>query len=461
MPFLVFHLIAIICKTLIKFLKEPHNMKNILLLFCFSAYMSAQAQPIGKKADELLQTYTDQDKFSGAVLIGVRDKVVFNKGYGYANRDDRLSVTTETEFRAGSLTKMFTSTLILKLVQERKIKLSDPVSKYVSGFPNGERITLKNLLSHTSGIRGTTPSTAQTLSDMVKGFKADTLAFKPGEKFEYNNFNYFLLSYIAQKVSGISYPSLLKNKILSKAGMNHSGLDFQGRKSTHKALGYVTNPNTERWVETDNKEHVELASGAGALYTTTGDLWKWSQVISKGQLLSKELYHQAFTPVQPGYGLGWIVGEEYGHFKIGHTGSIPGFIADFIMFPKDSVTIIFLSNYQDLNGKQLEQDLIALVFGKPYELPKQKKEITIAEDSLRRYVGIYEQAPGMQMNVLIEDRKLKVIAPGGDKVELTAEAPDKFFLKGPEIEIKFLRENGTIVSMFVNMQGGQTFKKIK
>lgn len=436
-------------------------MKNILLLFCLFVHVSAQAQSIEKKANELLQTYTDQDKFSGAVLIAVRNAVVFNKAYGYANRDARIPATTETEFRAGSLTKMFTSTLILKLVQEHKITLSDPVSKYVAGFPNGEKITLKNLLSHTSGIRGTTPSSAATLAETVEGFKADTLAFKPGEKFEYNNFNYFLLSYIAQKVTDTPYAILLKNQVLAKAGMTQSGLDSQGRKSTHKALGYVTNPNTERWVETDNKERVELASGAGALYTTTGDLWKWAQAVSKEQLLSKELYRQAFTPVQPGYGLGWIVGEQYGHLKIGHTGSIPGFIADFIMLPKDSITIIFLSNYQDLDGKQLEKDLIALVLDKPYELPKKKKEIALAEDSLAIYVGVYEQAANMRMTVLIENGKLKVIAPGGDKVELTAEAPDKFFLKGPEIEIKFLRENGTVVSMFVNMQGGQTFRKIK
>ena len=436
-------------------------MKNILLLFCFAAYVSAQAQPIEKKADELLQTYTQQNKFSGSVLIAVGGRVVFNKGYGYADRDARLPVTTETEFRAGSLTKMFTSSLILKLVQEQKIKFSDPVSKYVPGLAGGEKITIKNLLSHTSGIHGSTPPSAASLTEMVEGFNADTLAYKPGEKFEYNNFNYFLLSYIAEKVTGTPYPVLLKNKVLTPAGMDQSGLDFEGRTSAHKALGYVTNPNTEQWVQTDSKEHVELASGAGALYTTTGDLWKWAQATSKEQLLSKELYRDAFTPVQPGYGLGWIVGEDYGHFKIGHTGSIPGFIADFIMFPKDSITIIFLSNYQDLDGRQLEKDLTALVFGKPYELPKQKKEIVLAEDSLKSYVGIYEQAPNMQMNVLIENGKLKVIAPGGDKVELTAEAPDKFFLKGPEIEIKFLRENGAVVSMFVNMQGGQTFKKIK
>jgi CubicO group peptidase (beta-lactamase class C family) len=436
-------------------------MKYVGLLFCLSAYSTLPAQGIAKKADELLQAYTVQDKFSGAALIAVKGQVVFNKAYGYANRDSGKAATTETEFRAGSLTKMFTSTLVLKLARERKIALSDVVAKYIPGFPDGNKITLKNLLSHTSGIRGTTPSSATTLNDMVKGFKAEPLAFKPGEKFEYNNFNYFLLSYIAQKVTGTPFPVLLEKEVIARVGMSQSGMDYEGRKSPHKASGYVTNPNTQLWVETDSKERVEMASGAGALYTTTGDLGKWSQAVSKHQLLSKEIYDKAFTPVQPGYGLGWITGEEYGHYKIGHTGSIPGFIADFMMFPKDSVTIIFLSNYQDLKGRQLEKDLVSLVFGLPYELPKQKKEIIIPEDSLKTYTGVYEQAPGIQMNVFIEDGKLKVIAPGGDKVELTAEAPDKFYLKGPDIEITFLKENGNIVSMFVNMQGGQSFKKIR
>ena len=109
-------------------------MKNVLLVVCLSAYVAVQAQNIEKKADERLQAYSRQNKFSGAVLIGVRGDVVFNKAYGYANRDLEIPATTETEFRAGSLTKMFTSTLILKLVQEGKIALLDPVSKYIPGF---------------------------------------------------------------------------------------------------------------------------------------------------------------------------------------------------------------------------------------------------------------------------------------------------------------------------------------
>lgn len=114
-------------------------MKNILLFFCMLLYVPIKSQSIPKLADELLQAYTAQNKFSRSVLIALKDQVVFNKGYGYADREGKLPVSTQTQFRAGSLTKMFTSTLILKLVQQRKLALSDLVSKYVPGFPNGEK----------------------------------------------------------------------------------------------------------------------------------------------------------------------------------------------------------------------------------------------------------------------------------------------------------------------------------
>ena len=96
-------------------------------------------------------------------------------------------------------------------------------------------------------------------------------------------------------------------------------MDSTDRKSTKKALGYVSNPATEQWEVADSKDRVELASGAGALFTTTGDLWKWAQAVNNEQLLSKELYRNAFTPVQAGYGLGWILGDHNGHPKLGHT----------------------------------------------------------------------------------------------------------------------------------------------
>ncbi|WP_423149354.1 serine hydrolase [Rubrolithibacter danxiaensis] len=434
-------------------------MKKIILLIILLPFLS-NAQTIQQKADELLTAYTTQHKFSGDVLIAEKGEIVFRKAYGYADIENKKPNTLETEFRAGSLTKMFTSTVILQLVEQSKIALTDPVSKYIPDFTNGDKITIKNLLSHTSGIKGSISPGATNLKELISGFKSEPLAFTPGERFEYNNFNYMLLSYIAQKVTGVEYTKLLKDRIFNKIGMTHSGLDFEQRKSENKAIGYLTNPETTLWEKAQSQNDVALATGAGALYTTVGDLYKWSEAISKHTLLKESTYQLAFTPVQADYGLGWIVSNKLGHPKIGHTGSIEGFIADFIKFPKEDITIIYLSNFRDLDGKQLEDNLTALVFNQPYKIPVQKKEISLSKEILERYAGTYQLNENVKMVVTVENGKLWVLAPGGDKVELTAEAINKFYLKGPETEIKFMEEDGKIKSMFIDMQGGQKFTKL-
>ena len=175
------------------------------------------AQTIAQKADDLLRAYTDQQKFSGNVLIAKGDTILFEKAYGYADKSSGQLNTIETEFRVGSLTKMFTSAVILQFADEGKISLADPVSKYVTDFSNGDKIKLIHLLSHTSGIKGSTGSPAPTsLEESISRFKVQPMSFEPGSKFEYNNFNYILLSFIAQKVSGTSLSDLFTNRLLQK-----------------------------------------------------------------------------------------------------------------------------------------------------------------------------------------------------------------------------------------------------
>ena len=173
-----------------------------------------------KRQNALLKAYTEQQKFSGNVLIAKGGNIIFEKAYGYADKSSGKLNTTETEFRVGSLTKMFTSAVILQLVEEGNLSLTDPVSKYVKDFTHGNEIKLINLLSHTSGIKGSTGSPApSTLEESVARFQVQSLSFTPGSRFEYNNFNYILLSYIAQKVSGTSFPELLEKKLLHKSNM--------------------------------------------------------------------------------------------------------------------------------------------------------------------------------------------------------------------------------------------------
>ena len=420
------------------------------------------AQTIAQKADDLLRAYTDQQKFSGNVLIAKGDTILFEKAYGYADKSSGQLNTIETEFRVGSLTKMFTSAVILQFADEGKISLADPVSKYVTDFSNGDKIKLIHLLSHTSGIKGSTGSPAPTsLEESISRFKVQPLSFEPGSKFEYNNFNYILLSFIAQKVSGTSLSDLFTNRLLQKTTMQHTGLDYKARQSDKKALGYITNPETANW-QVANDGNVALASGAGALYSTTRDLYKWSMAISKRLVLNDSSVTMALTPVHNNYGLGWMNSQSKGRKYVGHTGSIPGFIANFMKFPAEDVTIILLSNYQDVNARKLSEDLVAVVFNESYELPVRKQAFAITSEALKKYVGEYRLANGFSITISVEENKLYALAQGdAQKIELTPESDTKFFLKGPETEIEFLRESEVVKYMFVNMQGGQKFEKVK
>jgi CubicO group peptidase (beta-lactamase class C family) len=433
-------------------------MKLLLICLLLSPIL-LHAQNIPGNADKLLSAYADQHKFSGNVLIAEKGKIVFEKSYGYADIGTKSPNSPTTEFRAGSLTKMFTSTIILQLADQKLLSLTDPVSKYVPSLKCGNGVQIAHLLSHSSGISGATTGEPKSLQESVSLFRCDSLKFQPGSQFDYNNFNYILLSYIAEKASGKPLNSLFKS-LLSQAGMLNSGLDSKDRPSSSKARGYITNPTTAEWEHVEDPK-VSIASGAGALYTTSHDLLKWSEFITTSKNLPKDLVELAWAPVQNNYGLGWMTMKQFGTTQKGHTGSIPGFIASFMIFPKEEVTIILLSNYQDTDGRKLNQDLAAVALGKEFQIPVQKKEITLSSDVLDRYTGTYKLPNGFTITVTSEGSQLFAQAQGDPmKVELSAEGENKFYLKGPETAIEFLSENGEVKYMFVDMQGGQKLTKV-
>jgi CubicO group peptidase (beta-lactamase class C family) len=243
--------------------------------------------------------------------------------------------------------------------------------------------------------------------------------------------------------------------------MTHSGLDTKSRTSATRAHGYTTNPATAEWTEA-SEGNVALAAGAGALYSTLGDLYKWSEAISKHSVLPDSLIKLALKPIQNNYGMGWMTTDAFGRKQIGHTGSIPGFIANFMKFPDQDITIILLSNYEDVDGRQLSKDLAAVTFGEAYNLPVVKKEVKLSDDVLNRYVGEYTLPNGFSIAVSNESNKLFALAQGDQqKVELTPESETKFFLKGPDTSIEFIEEGGIVKYMFVDLQGGQKLTKVQ
>jgi CubicO group peptidase (beta-lactamase class C family) len=236
-----------------RFLGPPILPLLITVAWLLAAHSPVLAQDSAAKIDELMKVYNSYRQFNGAVLVAENGKVIFKKGYGMANMEWNIPVETDTKFRLGSITKQFTSMLVLQLVQEGKIKVEGKLTDYLPDYrkDTGDRITIHQLLNHTSGIPSYTglPNFFQeisrnpySVSDFVKKFASGDLEFEPGTKWNYNNSGYFLLGAIVERVTGKPYEQVLKERIFDPVGMKNTGYDHHETILAKRAAGYEKRP---------------------------------------------------------------------------------------------------------------------------------------------------------------------------------------------------------------------------
>ena len=320
-------------------------------------------------ADRHLSQLAEADKFSGTVLVAKGGRVVFAKGYGWANREHDIPNIAETKFRLGSITKPFTAMCILLLESDGKLAVTDPVNKFVEDSPDAWKgITLHHLLTHTSGIPGFTefPDNLQherlpaTAEKTVNRFRDKPLKFPPGERFNYSNSGYVLLGYIIEKVTGQKYEEVLQEKVFEPLGMKNSGYDHPAKVLPRRAAGYALNNGA-----IVNCVHFEMDTphAAGGLYSTVGDLLLWDQALYTEKLLPRETLVRMFTAVKGGYAYGWNTGESSNRRFTGHGGGIAGFRTMLLRYPDDKVTVIVLSNFEMANPEEIAHKLAESFFG--------------------------------------------------------------------------------------------------
>lgn len=447
------------------------TMKALPLLSLLTALFFSTApvaQDIAARADSLLSAYHRMDKFQGTVLIAKGGKVVFEKGYGEADRTTHRPNGPLTEFRIGSVSKPFTAILILKLQEKGLLSIQDPVSKYLPDYPKGDVILLEHLLSHTSGVKSLSSmkqyyaewiGQPSTLPLTISRFRDEPLRFAPGTQYEYSNSNYILLSYIAEKVSGTAFEALLQQYITGPLKLAQTGMDRNHRPSAQKALGYQSSPEADYAPARFND--MSIMSGAGSLYSTARDLYRFDRALYTNQFLSAASKEQLFAVRKNNYALGWEVDSLFGRLCISHAGSIDGFLANLVRFPEQDVCIVFLSNYFDSKGAQISRDLAAITFGEAYELPKQRRFIHLPADSLQAYAGTYEMEKGPAITVFAEDGKLKGRLGEQAPFLLLPESETRFYIKAVDSEVIFSKDGaGQMVEM--KMQQGKkslVFKK--
>lgn len=356
-----------------------------LFIFAFITATNAFAQQNAKQIDELLRQYYDYGQFNGSVLVAEKGKIIYEKGFGMANMEWAIPNQPDTKFRIGSVTKQFTATLIMQLVEEGKIRLDAKLTDYLTDYrkDTGDRVTIHQLLNHTSGIPSYTglPTFFSEVSrdpyspaDFVKKFASGDLEFEPGSKFAYNNSGYFLLGAIIEKVTGKSYETVLNERIFKPLGMTNSGYDNHSPLIQKRASGYEKRP--AGYINAAYLD-MSLPYAAGSMYSTIDDLYKWEQALFEGKILSAESKKLMFTPGLGNYGYGLTIadqpiGKTDQKIKIiQHGGGINGFNSLLTRLVDKKQTIILLDNVGlgRYHGN-ITNSIVNILNGQPVDPPK-------------------------------------------------------------------------------------------
>lgn len=375
--------------------RTKYDLKwGFLLVFLLGNLSLALGQDKATQIDKLMKAYTEYGEFSGAVLVADHGKVIYKNGFGLANIEWNAKNTPDTKFRIGSLTKQFTSMLVMQQVAAGKLDLHKPISTYLPDYPkpNGDQITLHDLLTHSSGIPNFTsfPTYGKmmkmefTPAELVQTFADSTLEFAPGSQYQYSNSNYVLLGYILETVTGQSYEDLLQQNILDPLGMKNSGYDHHGPILPKRATGYFKTLTQSR-----NADFIDMSVpfAAGAIYSTVEDLYKWDRALYTDKLLPKKYRDQIFTPyVSAGrfdYGYGWAMGKipvgtsGDSTYVVHHSGGINGFTALITRFTQDDKFVILTANIATDALEDITLSIANVLYDQPYEAPKKPMALAI------------------------------------------------------------------------------------
>ncbi|KPJ85388.1 MAG: hypothetical protein AMS18_16365 [Gemmatimonas sp. SG8_17] len=357
-------------------------MKSLIVAVSLAAaaLQTLRAQDVAVQIDDFISQYHQLRQFNGAVLVGKLDSVVYEAGFGLANMDWGIPNTPDTKFRVGSVTKQFTATVILKLVEEGKLRLDGKITDYLPDYPRetGDRITIHHLLTHSSGIPSYTgfpdfqtqymrnPFTPDSFVTVFSGME---LEFEPGTTFRYNNSGYFLLGVIIEHVTGLPFHEVLRQMVLDPLGLEDTGYDHNQEIIQRRASGYA-----KTLTGYENAEYLDMSLpyAAGSLYSTPRDLFKWDQLLRAGEVFAEP--HSAesmFTPHLQNYGYGWVIrdlpiGNDGKKVKlVEHGGGINGFITGFWRLVDDGYTVIVMDNTEGSKVTAVQQGIVNILYGEP------------------------------------------------------------------------------------------------
>jgi CubicO group peptidase (beta-lactamase class C family) len=420
---------------------------------------------IAAEIGRYMQAAVTFEKFTGAILVARDGRPIVNRAYGLANVELGVPNTPRTVFRLASLTTQFTAAAIMLLQERGQLSVDHPACQYLANCPPAwQPITIRQLLTMTAGIPsahgvelGPLQGFPVPWSQWVDAIGRKPLLFPPGTDLAYDYSGYNLLGFIIEKLSGQTYGEFISRNIFAPLGMTHTGYEDPLRIVPHRATGYRQLPGDP----ITNVPYIEVIRlyAAGGVYSTTADLLRWDQALATGKLLSRpsiDAMHAPAMELLPGkaYASGVWITQRHGRTEIANGGNLPGFLSHMARYPSDRVTVIVLSNNGGGSSGKISGVLSAIVFGAPYEMPYERKAVSVDAAVLERYVGEYRlQLPKLTMVMTREGGRLFMRRDAEPKVELFAESDSRFFLKVEDVQLTFETDASGVVTGVVVHQG--------
>jgi CubicO group peptidase (beta-lactamase class C family) len=417
-------------------------MKSRLTLIALLLFTFGYSQKeLSSKLEKYMDAQSAINNFSGTVLVSKNDSILFKKAYGFADYEWKVKNTIDSKFSLASVTKQFTAVAILQLAESKKLSLTDRLNKYFADFPKGDKITLKMMLTHNSGLEMDYDELYLSKTNLDKDsvynyIKEKSFLFEPGTSTAYSNIGYYLLGRIVEKVSGQSYSEYLQKNVFDKAKMNNSGIstnDSIVAKMTQ--LYYLKNDKLIK------NPYINWGCNIGhdGIYSTAEDLYLWNKALFDSEIILSEVSKkEVFTSYnEQNFGFGFIINPFYnqGHQLIAHDGGFYGAMTSFNKYIDDKVFITVLSNNQSMSY-YIAYGLAGICFGKEVEIPYKHIQTQIDTNSYNQYVGDYEN-----IKILKKDNKLYYL---DFDIELLPESQTKFFRSD---------NNNTTVEFIKNKKG--------
>lgn len=425
-------------------------MKKFLLAFLVIVTVTASAQTDARfhKIDSLMRYLAGNNRFMGSVAIREKDKVVFERAYGFADVENKVKATQDTKYKIGSITKMFTAAVVLQLVEEKKLTLDAKLSAYYPQIPNAEKITIRQLLNHHSGIYNYTNdpafegkivraySKAEVLA-LIAGYPSD---FEPGSKGEYSNSNYILLGYIIEDITKKPYKDVVMERVIKKTGLKNTY--YYGAIDPKKNEAFSYTYKNKKWEKREQWDE-SLVFAAGALQSTPADLTQFIKALFDGRVISKSSLAE-MTKLDMGYGFGMLQ-FPFGERKFfGHNGGIEGFTSALGYYPADDMSFSLIVNGENYDVNEIVIGMLSIYYKMPYQFPN-VKTADVPESVLKSYEGTYS-APGFPMKIMMKfhDAELYAQATGQGEFPLTPASNTEFNFTPAGVNIIFTSKGFTL-----------------